>query len=233
MKTDIIYQMNNVGLCYRKAATLPWKANKFWALHDVSFHVCKGDTLGIIGRNGAGKSSLLKIMAGIVEPDAGNIQRAKVKASILNFGSGFNARLTGKQNIVLNGILLGMSKSFIKSKFDDIINLADIGEFINQPVHTYSTGMQARLGFAVNYFLDTDVLLIDEVLSTGDQRFMEKTQSLIKQKINSDLTVIIVSHDLNLIQELCHRVIQIEDGHSLPELSQRETIDRYLNTECI
>ncbi len=229
MKTNIIYKMNRIGLYYRKTATFPWNANKFWALHDVSFDVRKGETIGIIGRNGAGKSSLLKVMAGIVEPDTGDIYRTRVKASILNFGAGFNARLTGKQNIVLNGILLGMGKSYIKSKFNDIIDLADIGDFINQPVHTYSTGMQARLGFAVNYFLDIDVLLIDEVLAAGDQCFMEKAIGLIKQKINSSLTVVIVSHDLSLIQELCQRIIQVENGCSLPELSVSETINRYLN----
>jgi len=228
---DIIFDLRNIGMCYRKAASLPWNDNKFWALHDVSFQVNSGETVGIIGRNGAGKSTLLKILAGIIKPDRGSISRADVAITMQSFGAGFDERLTGRQNIFLSGLLLGMDKQQIFKRVDEIIGLADIGEFIDEPIKHYSSGMRSRLGFSIAYYVDTNVILIDEVLAAGDQAFKEKTSELIKQKIKSDRTVVLVSHDMPKVKELCDRVIQIENGRSLEELSVEESIERYLKTQ--
>jgi len=230
MENGLLFELKNVGLCYRRTATLPWRQNRFWALRDVSFTISRGETMGIIGRNGAGKSSLLKIIAGIIEPDAGSIWRAPVTTTILSFGAGFEQRLTGRQNIMLNGLQLGMSKDYVHSRMDQIVELADIGRFIDQPVKTYSTGMKARLGFSIALFIETDVLLIDEALATGDEMFRKNASELIKEKIRSDLTVVLVSHSMLLVKELCNRVIQIESGQSLPELELDHTIDRFRQT---
>ena len=228
---DIIFNLQNIGMCYRKAASMPWNGNKFWALHDVSFQVHRGQTVGIIGRNGAGKSSLLKILAGIIKPDKGVITRANVTITLQSLGAGFDARLTGRQNIFLNGLLLGMDKKHIKICVDKIIELADIGDFIDEPIKHYSDGMRSRLGFSIAYYVDTDVMLIDEALAAGDQAFKEKASELIKEKIKSDRTVVLVSHAMPTIQELCDRVIQIENGRSLPELSVEQTIKRYVDMQ--
>lgn len=231
MDSQCIVSIDKIGLEYRQHGGLPWKRNTFWALEDVTFDINKGDTIGIIGRNGAGKSSLLRLISGIMNPDRGMIERMdSMRATMLSFGAGFEPRLTGRQNIILNGLQLGMSKEHILERTDQIIELADIGLFIEQPVRTYSTGMRARLGFSIAYFVDTDILLIDEALATGDEAFREKASNLIKKKISSDMTVVIVSHSMPLIQNTCNRVIQIEHGKSLDELSLDETIARYRAT---
>ncbi|MBN1973074.1 MAG: ABC transporter ATP-binding protein [Sedimentisphaerales bacterium] len=225
---NVIFDLQNIGMCYRKAASMPWKGNKFWALHDVSFQVHRGQTVGIIGRNGAGKSTLLKVIAGIIKPDKGTIMRANVSITMQSLGAGFDQRLTGRQNIFLSGLLLGMDKKHIHNCVKKIIELADIGDFIDEPINNYSSGMRSRLGFSIAYYVDTDVMLIDEALAAGDHAFQEKASELIKQKIKSDKTVVLVSHSIPTIQELCDRVIQIESGHSLPELPVDETIKRYV-----
>lgn len=228
---EIIFNLQNIGMFYQKAASLPWKGNKFWALHDISFQVNRGQTVGIIGRNGAGKSSLLKVMAGIINPDKGKIIRADVTITMQSLGAGFEPRLTGRQNIFLNGLLLGMDKQHIQNCVEKIVELADIGDFIDEPIRHYSDGMRSRLGFSIAYYVDTDVMLIDEALAAGDQVFQEKASALIKKKIKSDKTVVLVSHSIPTIKELCDRVIQIEDGHSLPELPVEQTVKRYVEMQ--
>lgn len=231
MDNTTVARLDHVGLGYRKQGGLPWKRNIYWAINDISFEIKRGDTLGIIGRNGAGKSSLLRVIAGIINPDKGIMERAPgTKTTMLSFGAGFESRLTGKQNIILNGLQLGMDKKHVIDRMDQIIELTDIGEFIDQPVRMYSSGMRARLGFAIAYFIDTDILLIDEALATGDEAFREKATGLIREKISSDLTVVIVSHSMSLIASTCSRVIQIENGNSLSELSTEDTIERYRST---
>jgi len=228
---DMVFNLKNIGVCYRKAASRPWKNNKFWALHDVSFQVNRGETLGVVGRNAAGKSTLLKIMAGIVQPDRGTIHTANLTVTMQSVGAGFDPRLTGRQNIFLNGLLLGMDKKHIARRIDDVIELADIGEFIEEPVKSYSSGMRARLGFATAYYVDTDVILIDEALAPGDQSFKAKAMQLIKDKIKSDYTVVLVTHSMAMVKELCDRVIQIENGYNLPELPVKQSIDRYMELQ--
>lgn len=231
-----IFDLKNVGVCYRKGRSLPWKQNRFWALKAVSFQVYRGETVGIVGRNGAGKSTLLKVLAGIIHPDCGCLNRADVSVTMQSVGAGFDLRLSGRQNIILNGLLLGMDKRRVTEKTDEIIQLTDIGEFIDEPIHSYSSGMRARLGFSIAYYIETDVILIDEALAVGDQAFKEKASELIKKKIKSDHTVILATHSTKMLDELCDRVIHIEDGRSLEELSVEQTIERYLgvlkNEKC-
>jgi lipopolysaccharide transport system ATP-binding protein len=226
-----ITRLRGIGLRYARQGSLPWKRTPFWALHDVSFILQRGDTLGVIGRNGAGKSSLLRIIGGIIAPDAGEIDQPKgLRCSMLSIGAGFEPRLTGRQNIMLSGLQLGMTRKLIKDREAQIIELADIDDFIDQPVRMYSTGMRARLGFAIAYFIETDILLIDEALATGDEAFREKATGLIRGKIDSKQTVVIVTHAMQIVQSACTRVIQIEQGRSLPELGVEETIKRYRST---
>lgn len=231
MHAATISRLNSIGLCYTRQGRLPWGRTPFWALHDVSFSINRGDTLGIIGRNGAGKSSLLRVIAGIVLPDRGTIERAdNLRCAMLSFGAGFEPRLTGRQNIMLSGLQLGMTRGRVLERMHQIIDLADIGEFIDQPVRTYSSGMRARLGFSIAFFIETDILLIDEALATGDEAFRERATGLIRGKIDSEQTVVIVSHSLPIVSGTCTRVIQIEDGTSLPEIGVSETIERYRAT---
>ncbi len=230
-EASVIASLRNVGLGYQKQGGLPWKREIFWALEDVSFDIIKGETLGVIGRNGAGKSSLLKLISGIINPDKGSIvKNPSMKSTMLSFGAGFEGRLTGRQNVTLNGLQLGMDKQHIIDRMDQIIELTDIGPFIDQPVRMYSSGMRARLGFAIAYFVDTDILLIDEALATGDEAFRKMATGLIREKISTDLTVVIVSHSMNLVESICSRIIQVEHGKTLPELSPKETIERYRST---
>jgi lipopolysaccharide transport system ATP-binding protein len=227
----VITRLKGVGLCYPRQGGLPWKREKYWALRDVEFDIRRGDTLGVIGRNGAGKSSLLRLIAGIILPDAGTIERNEgVRCAMLSFGAGFEPRLTGRQNIMLSGLQLGMTKARVREREEQIIELADIGDFIDQPVRMYSTGMRARLGFSIAFFIESDILLIDEALATGDEAFRDKATGLIRQKINSDQTVVIVTHSMRIVEKTCTRVIQVENGHSLPELPVEETIKRYRET---
>ena len=225
-----IFNLQDVGVYYRKSATLPWKKNKYWALSNVSFQIFKGEKIGIIGRNGAGKSTLLKILAGIIVPDTGTIERARVNVTMQSLGAGFDQRLTGRQNIYLNGLLLGMSRNMIQKRVEDIVGLADIGEFIDEPISNYSSGMRSRLGFSIAFYVDTDVILIDEALATGDQAFKKKALELMKNKIKREYTVVIVTHSMDTIKSLCDRVVQIENGTSLPELPVEQSVVRYLSS---
>lgn len=227
---ELLYRFKNIGLCYHKQASLPWKRRKFWALHDVSFDVHRGETIGIVGKNGAGKSSLLRIIAGIVAPDRGTFERiCDVKASLQSLNAGFNMLLSGRQNVFLSGLMLGIPKVKISEYMDEIVELSELGDFIEEPVGTYSSGMQARLGFAIAYFINPDILLIDEVLAVGDAAFQKKSSHLIKEKVRDQhTTAIIVSHSAGMLADLCDRIICIEQGKSLPELPVEESLVKYL-----
>ena len=227
MKEEI-YKLSNIGICYQKAGTLPWKVNKFWALENVSFSIYRGETVGIIGCNGSGKSTLLRLLAGITSPDKGKLFSKAKSSTLLSLGAGFDVRLTGIQNIYLNGLLLGISKKDIKEKIEDIKELADIGAAIYEPVKTYSTGMRSRLGFSIAYHVDAEVILLDEVLAPGDEKFRLKATTLIKEKIKEESrTTILVTHSLGLVEELCDRVVHIENRKNLDELPVTESIQRY------
>ena len=189
------------------------RAEIFEALKGVSFEVEEGEIFGIIGKNGSGKSTMLRAIAGIFSPDKGSIDLHGNAVSLLSIGVGFNGKLTGKENIYLSGMLLGFTEEEISKKEKDIIAFADIGDFINKPVKTYSSGMYSKLAFAITAILETDIMLIDEVLAVGDARFKEKSYNKMKELISDDhRTVLIVSHSLGTIKELCDKVLWLNDG---------------------
>ncbi len=199
----------------------------FWALKNVSFEVKRGETVGIIGRNGSGKSTLLQMICGTLNPTGGDIVTNGRVAALLELGSGFNPEFTGRENVYLNASVLGLTNSQIDAKFDDIEAFADIGEFINQPVKTYSSGMMVRLAFAVIAHVEADILIIDEALAVGDAFFTQKCMRFLRNFMKTN-TVLFVSHDTASIKSLCSSVIWIEKGEVLESGSPRDVCDLYL-----
>jgi len=205
-----IMSLQNVGVSYRRrAGVLRW--SRFWALNDISFELFRGETLGVIGRNVVGKSTLLQVMAGIISADKGVIVRNDCSVSLLSLQVGFIPHLTGRENAVLSGMLLGIHRVDIEKAMPEIIEFSGLGEFIDEPVRAYSTGMRARLGFSVSIQINPDVILFDEVLGVGDAEFRKKSNAAMRDKISSDKTVVIVSHDENTLKELCDRVIWVDN----------------------
>lgn len=186
--------------------------NEFVALNDVSFQIEKGDILGIVGFNGAGKSTMLKILAGVLKPTNGKVVVNGSVAPLIEVGAGFDPELTAKENIFLNGAILGHSRKFLQQHFDEIIDFAELRTFVNVPVKNFSSGMYARLGFAIATVVKPDILIVDEVLSVGDYRFQEKCEKRIQEMINGGTTIIIVSHDINMIERLCNKVLWLDHG---------------------
>ncbi len=199
----------------------------FWALKEVSFEVKKGETVGIIGRNGSGKSTLLQIICGTLSPTSGRVQTNGRIAALLELGSGFNPEFTGRENVYLNGAVLGLSKEEIDERFDDIAAFADIGEFIEQPVKTYSSGMVVRLAFAVAVNVDPQILVVDEALAVGDELFQRKCFSRIEAIKNSGATILFVSHSCNTIVELCDRAMLMDAGEKLATGTPKQIIGHY------
>ena len=196
----------------------------FEAVKHVSFSVEEGGILGIIGKNGSGKSTLLRSIAGVFSPNAGEIDLHGHSVSLMALGVGFKDNLTGRENIVLSGMLLGFSEKEIEAKSQEIIDFAEIGEFIDRPVRTYSSGMHSKLAFAITAMLETDIMLVDEVLSVGDERFKKKSLAKMKELItDKNRTVIIVSHVMDTLQELCDRVLWIHDGE-MKEIGEPEVV---------
>ncbi len=200
---------------------------EFWALKDVSFEVKKGETIGIIGRNGSGKSTLLQIICGTLNPTAGKIQTNGRVAALLELGSGFNPEFTGRENIYLNASVLGLNSAEIDARFDEIVSFADIGDFIEQPVKTYSSGMYVRLAFAVIAHVDADILVVDEALAVGDAFFTQKCMRYLREFMKKG-TVLFVSHDTASIQNLCSRAIWLGDGHVLENGTPKAVSESYL-----
>jgi lipopolysaccharide transport system ATP-binding protein len=210
------------------------EVEEFWALKDVSFEVKRGEVIGIIGRNGAGKSTLLKIMSRITEPTEGRIRLRGRVASLLEVGTGFHPELTGRENIFLNGAILGMSRRAIRRKFDEIVAFADIEKFLDTSVKHYSSGMYVRLAFAVAAHLETDILLIDEVLAVGDAQFQKKSMGRMKEATQQDgRTVILVSHQMGVIGQLCERVMSLSIGQLTYSGETKRGIERYLETSDV
>lgn len=202
---------------------------EFWALKDVSFEVKQGDRIGIIGRNGAGKSTLLKILSRIVEPTKGKIILNGQVASLLEVGTGFHPELTGRENIYLNGTILGMKRAEINQKFDAIVDFAEIENFLDTPVKRYSSGMYVRLAFAVAAHLETEILIIDEVLAVGDIKFQEKCLGKMGEVAKQGKTVLFVSHNISAIQALCSNAILLTSGNLAYEGTTQSTISKYLD----
>ena len=226
--SNAVICLKNVGLAYRLQDR--FKRKLYWALKDISFDVYQGETLGIIGRNGAGKSTLLRLLAGIVRPDVGTVETGDLKVSLLAMRLGFIPHLSGRENIILGGMLLGLSRREIKKKLPEIIDFAELGEFIDQPVHTYSAGMGSRLGFAVANHANPDVLLIDETLAAGDAKFKEKAAAAMQEKLSSNKTIVLVSHGIGTIKRFCNRVVWIDEGRVRACGDVDEVTDEYKNT---
>lgn len=223
---NVLISVQGVSLSYPiKQGLLKW--SKYTPLRDISFDLQRGETVGIIGRNGAGKSTLLRMIAGITEPDGGRIVNHGARVSLLSLGAGFMPQLTGRENAILSGMLLGMHRKDISRRMDAIIDFSGIGDFIDQPLHTYSAGMRARLGFSTAIQVNPDVLLIDEVLGVGDEEFRIKSAREIKRLIRSEKTVVLVSHQINAIRELCEKVVWIDDGLVQFAGNTQEALARY------
>lgn len=186
--------------------------HEFWALQNISFEIEKGETVGVIGRNGSGKSTLLQLICGTLTPTSGIVETNGRLAALLELGSGFNPEFSGVENVYLNGALLGLSKDEIDARFDDIAAFADIGEFINQPVKIYSSGMFVRLAFAINIMSQPDIMVVDEALAVGDMNFQAKCMTALKRRQENGTTILFVSHDIGSIRSLCSRGIYLEHG---------------------
>ena len=202
-----------------------------WALRDVSFEVPHGEVLGVIGRNGAGKSTLLKILSRITEPTGGWAEINGRVAALLQVGTGFHPELSGRENIYLNGSILGMPRSEIDRRFDEIVDFADLEKFLDTPLKAYSSGMRARLGFAVVSCLDSDVLMLDEILSVGDAFFREKSLQRMNSMVADGRTVLFVSHNTAMVQRICSQVMLLEDGRISSAGSPDDVIGNYLSRE--
>lgn len=203
----------------------------FWALKDISFDIKKGERLGIIGRNGAGKSTLLKVLSRITEPSKGRISVKGRVASLLEVGTGFHPELTGRENIWLNGAILGMQKHEIKKQFDAIVDFAEVGAFLDTPVKRYSSGMYVRLAFAVAAHLEPEILVVDEVLAVGDFAFQEKCLGKMKDVAQGGRTVIFVSHNMGAVSNLCETALWIDNGQILKSGSADEVVGYYLKNQ--
>lgn len=199
-----------------------------WALRDVSFQVAPGEVVGIIGRNGAGKSTLLKVLSRITEPTTGRVELYGRVSSLLEVGTGFHPELTGRENIFLNGAILGMRKSEIKEKFDEIVAFAELEKFIDTPVKRYSSGMYVRLAFSVAAHLDPDILIIDEVLAVGDVEFQKRCLGKMRDVTRHGRTVLFVSHNMSAVKSLCNRAMLIESGHIRCQGDVDQVVDTYL-----
>ena len=185
---------------------------EFWALRDVSFEVKRGEVLGIIGHNGAGKSTLLKVISGILKPTSGSVQVKGTVVPMLELGSGFDFDLTGRENVFLNGAILGYSEQFLKEKYEEIVDFSELGQFIDVPLRNYSSGMVMRLAFSIATVVQPDILIVDEILSVGDADFQEKSKHRMLELMGGGTTVLFVSHSLGQIQEMCDRVLWLEKG---------------------
>lgn len=207
-----------------------FKKNRFQALNNISFSVNIGENLGIIGRNGAGKSTTLGLIAGVLKPSNGSITVNGRISPFLELGAGFHPELTGRENIEMNGVLMGLRLSQVHDKLEKIIEFSDLGEFIDQPIRVYSSGMLTRLGFSVVAHLEPEILLVDEVLAVGDAGFVQKSKQRILEFKNSDVTMVFVSHSMGDIRDICDRVIWIEDHFIKMQGDPDAVLDAYSET---
>ncbi len=204
--------INSLKEIFTHAARGKLKFNEFLALDDVSFVLEKGKTLGLIGRNGAGKSTTLKLISGILKPTSGTIITNGNIVPMLELGAGFDLELTGRENIYLNGAILGYSKEYLESKYDEIVDFAEISDFVDMPIRNYSSGMMARLAFSIASVVQPEILIVDEILAVGDVAFQEKSFNRMKELMSGGATVLFVSHDLEKIEEMCDKVIWLDHG---------------------
>jgi lipopolysaccharide transport system ATP-binding protein len=229
LKRSMLYGIHDIGRNLLGMSTKPDKLRKdeFWAVDDVSFEVHRGETLGIIGPNGSGKSTILKLLNGIFMPDKGKIEINGRVGALIEIGAGFHPLLTGRENIYVNGAILGMSKEEIDDKFDDIIEFADIGDFLDTPIKFYSSGMFVRLGFAVAVHCEPDILLVDEVLAVGDMAFQTKCFKKMHEFVREEKTIVFISHSMPAVQGMCKRTLWLNRGKIRAEGETRVVVALY------
>lgn len=234
-------EVNHVSMCYKMTndriislkefftayMRRKIKFTEFWALSDVSFSVEKGKVCGIIGRNGAGKSTILKIISGILTPTSGNAVCHGSIVPMLELGSGFDMELSGRENIFLNGAVLGYSEEFLKAKYDDILAFSELGDFIEVPLRNYSSGMLARLAFSIATVVEPEILIVDEILSVGDERFQEKSKERMLELMSGGTTVLFVSHSINQIRDMCDSVVWLDGGRVKMQGDTKTVCDAY------
>ena len=201
--------------------------DSFWALKDISFNVKKGEAVGLVGKNGCGKSTMLKTIAGVLTPTMGTVKVNGTVAPMIELGAGFDQQYTGRENIYLYGAVLGFSKKFLDEKLDEIIEFSELGKFIDVPVKNYSSGMKSRLGFSVATLVEPDILILDEVLSVGDAKFRKKSEAKIMSMFDKGVTVLFVSHSLDQVKRLCNKAILLEKGQIISRGSIEEVSKVY------
>lgn len=205
----------------------PGSTETFWALKNVSFDVLKGEMLGIIGANGSGKSTILKLIVGVMVPDKGEVKVKGKIAPLIELGAGFHPELSGRENIYLNGAILGVAKKSLDRKYNDIVEFSGLSDFIDTPVKHYSSGMYMRLGFAIAVHTDPDILLVDEILAVGDTAFQKKCLQRIEQFKRKGVTILFISHDLDVVSKYCDRVLYIDEGEVKKEGITEEVLKEY------
>ena len=225
--------INSLKEIFTTAVKGKLRFNEFLALDDVSFNLEKGKTLGLIGKNGAGKSTTLKLISGILKPTNGTIITRGNIVPMLELGAGFDLELTGKENIYLNGAILGYSKEYLESKYNEIVEFAEIQDFIDMPIRNYSSGMMARLAFSIASVVQPEILIVDEILAVGDAAFQEKSFNRMKELMTGGATVLFVSHDLEKIEEMCDKVIWLERGRVIMYGDTDEVCQEYKKTQGI
>ena len=200
---------------------------EFWALRNVSFEIEKGDRMGVIGLNGAGKSTLLKIISGVMKPTEGNLEINGKLVPLLELGAGFDSNYTGRENIYLNGAILGYTKEFLDEKYEEIVEFAEIRDFMDVPIKNFSSGMRARLGFSIATVVEPEILVLDEVLSVGDAKFRQKSEARIMELFDKGITVLFVSHSIDQVKRLCNKAIWLEKGKIVMQGDAEEVCNKY------
>ncbi len=220
-------KIDNIKEYFIKLITRKLHFTEFWALTDISFELKEGERIGILGYNGAGKSTLLKVIAGVLKPTKGSVEVNGVIAPLLELGAGFDMNYTGAENIYLYGATMGYSRKYIAERYDEIVEFSELGDFIDVPVKNYSSGMRARLGFAIATAVDPQVLILDEVLSVGDAKFKKKSEEKIKSMFDKGVTVLFVSHNTSQVRRLCTKAILLEKGKVIASGEVNEVCDIY------
>ena len=218
--------LNNVSLSYAKGHGL-WRRQRFQALDGIDLRIDRGERVGVVGRNGAGKSSLLKLIADVIAPDSGHIERNHGFCQLLSINLGFVPHLTGRENAILGGLLQGLHRNFIESRLAAVQEFSELGDFFDEPFKTYSSGMQARLGFSLAMQFAPDILLVDEVLGVGDSAFQAKSRQALQERMRSGITVVMVSHSDEIVRGICDRLLWIEHGRRIMYGSTNEVLSAY------
>lgn len=220
-------KVDNIKEYFIKLLTKKLHFTEFWALNDISFTVEKGDRVGVLGFNGAGKSTLLKVIAGVLKPTKGSVKVNGVIAPMLELGAGFDMNYSGAENIYLYGATMGYSRKFIEEKYDEIVAFSELGDFINVPVKNYSSGMRARLGFAIATAVEPEILILDEVLSVGDAKFRKKSEAKIRSMFDKGITVLFVSHSVEQVLNICNKAIILDKGKLIAQGDAKEICAKY------